>query len=61
MSNKKKYFTINGTDGYENSYLTIHKENGKIHVYSSEECSDVVLGIKQARELIDAINKCIVE
>ena len=64
MSKNKNYFQIDGTDNAGNkSYLLVNKnkETGKIHIYSPEECSDVILKTKQARELIEAIKKCIIE
>lgn len=53
---------INGKDNAGNhAYISVSKENGKILVFSSEDCSDVVLTKKQAKELIEAIENCIKE
>lgn len=53
---------INGKDNAGNhAYISVSKENGKILVFSSEDCSNVVLTKKQSKELIEAIENCIKE
>lgn len=54
--------SINGKDSAGNeSYISVTKENGKIHIFSPEDAGDVIFTTKQARELIKAIEKCIKE
>lgn len=53
---------INGKDSEGNkSYIRVSMEGNKIYIFSPEDASDVVLTVKQAKELIDAIKKCILE
>lgn len=53
---------INGKDSAGNkSYIQVSREGNKIYIFSPEDASDVVLTVKQAKELIDAIKKCILE
>lgn len=61
---KTIYHSIDGHDEAGNtSYITVHKnkETNKIHIYSPEECADVVLTTKEARKLMEEIKKCILE
>lgn len=52
--------TINGKDSAgNNSYIQVSKESNTIHIYSPEEGSDVIFTVKQAKQLVDAINECI--
>lgn len=41
------------------SYIHVSRLSNAIHIFSPEEASDVVLTVKQAKELISAIKKCI--
>ena len=53
---------INGKDNAGNhAYISVSKENGKILIFSSEDCSNVVFTKKQATELVEAIESCIKE
>lgn len=61
---KNKFYSVDGHDESGNdSFISIHKDKStnKIHVGSPEECSNVVLTVKEAKELISAIKKCILE
>lgn len=54
--------SVNGKDSCGNeSYISVTKENGKIHIFSPEDAGDVVFTTKQARELVKIIEKCIKE
>lgn len=54
--------TIYGKDSAGNkSYIQVSRDENKICVYSPEDASDVIFTVKQAKELIDAIKKCINE
>lgn len=51
---------IKGKDlGGNESYICVSRQSNTIHIFSPEESSDVVFTIKQAKELISAIKKCI--
>ena len=53
---------VEGNDSSGNyAYISVSKENGKILLFSSEECGDVVFTKAQARELIKKIEECIKE
>ena len=59
---KKKNNYIEGKDSSGNyAYVSITKENGKILLFSSEDCGDVVFTKAQARELIRQIEECLKE
>lgn len=52
--------TIHGKDSAgNNAYILVSKDNGKILIFSSEECGDVFFTRKQAKELVKAIEDCI--
>jgi len=56
--------TINGKDSSGNkSYISVtkNKKTWKIHIFSPEDASDVILNTKQAKELIEEIKKCILD
>lgn len=54
--------SVIGKDSAGNSaYISVSKDNGKIFIFSSEECSDVIFTKAQARELIKVIEDCIKE
>lgn len=51
---------IKGKDlGGNESYICVSRQSNTIHIFSPEESSDVVFTVKQAKELISAIKKCI--
>lgn len=59
---KTKYYKIVGHDLYEqNAELSINKDinTGKINILSSEEGDPVVLSVKETKELIEILKKCI--
>lgn len=52
--------SISGKDSSGNgSYISVTKEDGKIHIFSPEDAGAVIFTVKQARELIKEITKCI--
>lgn len=56
------YKSIFGKDSAgNNAYISVSNENGKILVFSSEECSDVIFTKKQAKELIKVLEECVKE
>ena len=58
----KKMKIIYGKDSAGNqSYIQVYRERNTIRVFSPEDASDVVFTVKQAKELIEAIKKCINE
>lgn len=58
--NMKQSSTVKEIDCAGNkSFISVSKENSKIHIYSPEDMSDVIFTTKQAKELVNAIEKCI--
>lgn len=58
---KTKYYKIIGHDEYNGTAdLMINKDlnTGKIHILSSEEGDPVVLSVKETKELIEILKKC---
>lgn len=58
---KTKYYKVVGHDLYQqNAELSINKDvnTGKINILSSEEGSPVVLSVKETKELIEILKKC---
>lgn len=39
--------------------MKVTKEDGKIHIFSPKDAGDVIFTTKQARELVNEIEKCI--
>ena len=59
---KNKFKGVDGKDSSgNNAFITVRKEKGKILVFSSEECSDVILTTKQARQLIALLEETVKE
>ena len=53
---------IEGKDSSGNyAYVSITKKNGKILLFSSEDCGNVVFTKAQARELVKQIEECLKE
>ena len=54
--------TINGRDTCgDKSFIQVTKEDSKIHIYSPEDASAVVLNAKQTKELIKALQDALKE
>lgn len=59
---KTKYYKVIGQNEYNKTTdLMINKDlnTGKIHILSSEEGDPVVLSVKETKELIEILKKCI--
>jgi uncharacterized protein YpmB len=60
MSKTSGYSVVKGKDnaGCE-SYISVERDGSKIKVYSPEDASDVVFTVKEAKELIQALQSAI--
>ena len=41
------------------SYINVSKKNGKIHIFTPEDASDVILTTKQAKQLVEILQDVI--
>lgn len=61
---KEKYYHVHGNDLYErDASLTINRNSDtwKIEILSSEKGDPVVFLVKEVKELIDTLKKCLKE